>query len=97
VNAMTGGKDMSLGWYTVVAANLTDARVGPWPRGPWRTRLAAEAALRRWRAKPAAGLAAAVQLAVVGPFPTRAAARQERTLDGWWARIRIAPRDRSGL
>ena len=68
------------GWWTTVSFGgaLVTAYRTDWPRGPWRSREAAEAAMGRWRTRVgslAGTIMAAHSVRLVGPFPTRDAAR----------------------
>ena len=68
------------GWYTTVSSGggLVTAYRCDWPRGPWRSKEEATAALNRWRERKGAlagTIEAAHNVQIVGPFPTREIAR----------------------
>jgi len=74
---------MNDGWYTVVSSGGAMATAYPtdWPRGPWKSEAEAEAALDRWVERRDLDsewgtIQAAHNIRVVGPFRTRAIARQ---------------------
>lgn len=71
------------GWYTLVSHGgaMVTAYPTDWPRGPWRSEDDGREALERWATRRGVAellgtITSAHNLRIVGPFRTRAIARQ---------------------